>query len=61
MSGMRFHCTSVEEIAMRARLIAVLPLLALLLLAACHTVEGAGEDLSAAGHAITNSAEKVTQ
>ncbi len=46
---------------MRARLIAVLPLLALLLLAACHTVEGAGEDLSAAGHAITNSVEKATQ
>ncbi|MDA8252580.1 MAG: entericidin A/B family lipoprotein [Rhodospirillales bacterium] len=34
-----------------------LPLLALL--AGCNTVAGAGEDLSAAGHAITNTAEKV--
>jgi entericidin B len=61
MSARSFHCFRAEEAAMRARLIAVLPLLALLLLAACHTVEGAGEDLSAAGHAITNSAEKMTQ
>jgi predicted small secreted protein len=42
----------------------VLTLLALLvaapLLAACHTTAGAGEDLSASGHAITNSAEKHT-
>ena len=56
---MRARLIAVRLIAVR--LIAVLPLFALLLLAACHTVEGAGEDLSAAGHAITNSAEKVTQ
>jgi predicted small secreted protein len=30
------------------------------LLGACHTTAGAGEDLSAGGHAITNSAEKHT-
>jgi predicted small secreted protein len=30
------------------------------LLGACHTAAGAGEDLSAGGHAITNSAEKHT-
>jgi predicted small secreted protein len=30
------------------------------LLGACHTTAGAGEDLSASGHAITNSAEKHT-
>ena len=61
---MRARLIAVRLIAVRliaVRLIAVLPLFALLLLAACHTVEGAGEDLSAAGHAITNSAEKVTQ
>lgn len=28
-------------------------------LAACNTVAGAGQDLSAGGHAITNSAEKA--
>lgn len=31
------------------------------LLSACHTTAGAGQDLSATGHAITNSAEKVVQ
>ncbi len=30
------------------------------LLTACHTTAGAGEDLTAAGHGITNSAEKNT-
>jgi len=30
------------------------------LLGACHTTAGAGEDLSATGHAITHSAEKAT-
>ncbi|MFP6559583.1 entericidin A/B family lipoprotein [Paraburkholderia sp. B3] len=28
-------------------------------LAACNTVAGAGEDMSAGGHAITNSAEQA--
>jgi entericidin B len=28
------------------------------MLSACNTTAGAGEDLSAAGHAITNSADK---
>jgi predicted small secreted protein len=28
------------------------------LLGACHTTAGAGQDLSDAGHAITNSADK---
>jgi predicted small secreted protein len=36
-------------------LIAVAPLLG-----ACHTTAGAGEDLSATGHAITHSADKNT-
>jgi predicted small secreted protein len=30
------------------------------LLSACHTTAGAGEDISAAGHAITNSADRHT-
>ena len=30
------------------------------LLGACHTTAGAGEDVSATGHALTNSAEKHT-
>ena len=33
-------------------------LLAAPLLGACHTTAGLGEDLSAGGHAVTNSAEK---
>jgi predicted small secreted protein len=30
------------------------------LLGACHTTAGAGEDISATGHALTHSAEKNT-
>jgi predicted small secreted protein len=29
------------------------------LLSACNTTAGVGQDVSAAGHAVTNSAEKV--
>lgn len=29
------------------------------LLSACNTVAGAGQDVSATGHAVTNSAEKL--
>jgi predicted small secreted protein len=29
------------------------------LLSACNTTAGAGQDVSTAGHAVTNSAEKV--
>jgi entericidin B len=47
---------------MRRNLSVVLILLALVglapLLGACHTTAGLGEDLSAGGHAVTNSAEK---
>ncbi len=42
----------------------ILTLLALIgmvpLLSACHTTAGAGQDLSATGHAITTSAHKET-
>jgi predicted small secreted protein len=49
-------------IDMRKKLSIALTLLALIgmapLLGACHTTAGVGEDLSAGGHAVTNSAEK---
>ena len=44
---------------MRRLLLAMTPLL--LLLAACHTVQGAKEDLSAASQAIANTAHKLSQ
>jgi len=31
------------------------------MLGACHTAAGAGEDISAGGHAITHAADKVAQ
>ncbi|MGN6651847.1 entericidin A/B family lipoprotein [Trinickia sp.] len=40
------------------RLIAFLLLVSSLSLTACHTVAGAGQDISNGGHAITNSAER---
>jgi predicted small secreted protein len=49
---------------MRRPVSVVLILLALAgatpLLSACHTAAGAGEDLSAAGHAVTGEAKKLT-
>jgi predicted small secreted protein len=47
---------------MQKNITIALTLLALIgvapMLAACHTAAGAGEDLTAGGHALTNSAEK---
>jgi predicted small secreted protein len=43
-----------------ALLVALLLLGASVLLGACHTTAGAGQDLSATGHAITNSADQHT-
>ena len=48
---------------MRKNIVAVLLSILLLsgaasLLSACNTTAGAGEDISATGHAITNSAER---
>jgi predicted small secreted protein len=49
---------------MRKNLSIALTLLALVgavpLLGACHTTAGAGQDLSATGHAVTHSAPKNT-
>ena len=44
------------------RILSTLCLLALLgtTLAACHTTAGAGKDISSAGGAITDSAQKLT-
>ena len=39
----------------------VVILLGLLALAACNTVEGAGRDLSTAGHAVTDEAQDAQQ
>lgn len=41
------------------RKLTLLPILALAALAACNTVEGAGNDLSAAGTAISNESRQV--
>ncbi|WP_428531777.1 entericidin A/B family lipoprotein [Rhodopila sp.] len=50
---------------MRRNLSIALTLLALLgispMLAACNTAAGAGQDLSAGGHAISHAADKATQ
>ena len=49
---------------MRKNLSIVLSLLALIgiapILGACHTTAGAGEDISASGHAISHEANKLT-
>jgi len=49
---------------MREKLLTGLTLLALVaaapLLSGCHTTAGVGQDLSAGGNAVTNSAEKHT-
>jgi predicted small secreted protein len=37
----------------------ILTLAALLLLGACNTMRGAGQDVSTAGHAITNEANEA--
>ena len=60
-----FHCANLKKGPPMPRkfspLLAVLLLSgALPLLAACYTTAGAGEDLQAAGHGITRSAEHNT-
>jgi len=56
--------TREEDTSMNKRLIVGLTVLLLTatapLLSACHTTAGAGEDISATGKAITNSADKHT-
>ncbi len=45
----------------RSGLVLLLLLAALPLLAACHTVQGAGQDITNAGQAIESGAQKATQ
>ena len=40
---------------------ALIALTAMTLLSACNTISGAGKDVSAAGHAVSNSAETVKE
>jgi predicted small secreted protein len=48
------------KIMRKPSLIPVAALLGLLALAACHTVQGAGQDIKASGQAIDNAAQKAT-
>ncbi|HWL56937.1 MAG TPA: entericidin A/B family lipoprotein [Paracoccus sp. (in: a-proteobacteria)] len=41
------------------RLMKLTPVLALIALAACETVQGAGRDMQAAGQAVTRESQKV--
>ena len=41
------------------KLVTLLPLLAILLLSACETVQGAGRDLESAGEAITEESQET--
>ena len=52
------HLSAAMEAA--PRIIAALVVAGSLALAACHTTAGAGKDISAAGKAITNSAQQNT-
>ena len=53
-----FNCEpKPEDIAMK--LATLLPLLAILLLSACETVQGAGRDLESAGEAITEESQET--
>ena len=45
------------EIPEMRNLVALALMAASMLIAACNTVEGAGQDVSAAGHAVSNTAE----
>jgi predicted small secreted protein len=52
-----------EQIIMRQTFrlaVVLLPIGLTLLLGACHATAGAGQDISATGHAITNSADRHT-
>jgi len=42
------------------KIVAALSVAALMALAACHTTAGAGKDISAAGNAISNTAQNAT-
>jgi predicted small secreted protein len=60
----RDYLSLLKDIAMRKKFSIALTLLALIgaapLLSACHTTAGVGQDLTAGGKAITNTADKHT-
>ena len=53
------HTLSIRRMSARALLLAFALAALVPLLSACNTTAGAGQDLSGAGRAVTNSAEKV--
>jgi entericidin B len=53
--------TGYRAIMAKAAVAAVVLAGALTELSACNTTAGVGQDVSAAGHALTNSADKVKQ
>ena len=59
----RFRPQNMTEVAMRKLFAACFAFLLLMgtgaLLSACNTTAGAGQDISATGHVITNGAEKL--
>jgi predicted small secreted protein len=61
VTAIPFHT---EVVFMSRKVSAVITALALLitvpLLSACHTTTGAGQDISATGHAISNTAKSAT-
>ncbi len=50
---------TVEDFLMKRMIALFLITASMAALAACNTMAGAGEDVSAGGHALTNSAEKA--
>ncbi len=53
-------CAVPNPVSAATRLLLAVSLLGCgLMLTACNTTAGAGEDVSAAGHAVTSTAEKV--
>jgi entericidin B len=54
-----FHCLRAKVVG--SILSALVLVGAAVALSACNTTAGVGQDVSAAGHAVTNSADKVKQ
>lgn len=56
-----FQAIRIDRACLRAALMGVVLAGAAVSLSACNTVEGAGKDVSGAGHATTNAATAVQQ
>lgn len=57
MSGFRHASSQTPREKSMRKLILFAAVAASMAIAACNTVEGAGKDVSAAGHAVTNTAD----